>query len=81
MSARAGAVAALLSQVTGTPVDRIGPGFDLQQVAGWSSLRQLMLVSQLESRFGVAFDNADLAQLGTFDGIMGRLDRRLGAAA
>lgn len=76
---RAAAVTALLAQVSGAPAERIGPGFDLQQVGGWSSLRQLMLVSQLESRFGVGFENSDLPALSTFDGIMERLEHRLGA--
>jgi acyl carrier protein len=67
----------LLAQVTHTPSAAIGPGFDCAQSAGWSSLQHLMLISQLEARFDVAFKNEEMPGLATYDAIASALASRL----
>lgn len=76
-----GELRTLLAQATGAPADAIGPGFDCTAQAGWTSLKGLMLLSQLERRFGVTFSNAEIPQLTTFDAIGGAIARHLGAGA
>lgn len=71
----------LLAQVTHTSESAIGPGFDCATTAGWSSLQHLMLVSQLEARFGVTFTNQEIPELATYDAIVGALAERPGASA
>ena len=69
----------LLAQVTHTdPRARSGPGSIAATTAGWSSLQHLMLVSQLESRFGVTFTNREIPELASYDAIVGALAGRLG---
>jgi acyl carrier protein len=59
----------ILAQVLGTPADRIGPGFSAESAPEWTSLNHLMLISQLESEFGVFFTNQEVQQLTSFDRI------------
>ena len=60
----------LLAQVLDVPPDRIGPGFDQADAPSWTSLNQLMLVSQLESEFGFVLSNDDIRQLTSYDRIV-----------
>jgi acyl carrier protein len=69
----------LLAQVTQTDPGSVGPGFHCSRAPGWSSLQHLMLVSQLESRFGVTFSNREIPELTTYDAIVAALANRLGA--
>ncbi len=75
------AVRELLAAVTAADSALVGPGFDCHATPGWSSLKHLMLVSQLESRFGVTFTNAEIPTLATYDAIVAALGRHLGARA
>jgi acyl carrier protein len=70
----------LLVQVTQADAAEVKPGFDCTQAAGWSSLQHLMLVSQLESRFGVTFTNREIPTLASYDAIVAALNGRLGAS-
>ena len=69
----------LLAQVTQADPASVRSGFDCTQAPGWSSLQHLMLVSQLESRFGVAFTNREIPGLTSYDAIVDRVAGRLGA--
>lgn len=69
----------LLVQVTQADAASVKPGFDCTQSVGWSSLQHLMLVSQLESRFGVTFTNREIPTLASYDAIVAALSGRLGA--
>ena len=68
----------LLAQVTQTSPDAVRAGFECSQAPGWSSLQHLMLVSQLESRFGVTFTNREIPELTSYDAIVTALAARLG---
>ena len=69
-----------LSQVLGVPAERIGSGFSAESTPEWTSLNHLMLVSQLESAFGVFFSNQEIQSLTSYDGILAALSGR-GAGA
>ena len=69
-------VQATLAQVLGVPADRVGPGFSADSTPEWTSLNQLMLVSQLESEFGVFFPSQEVQQLTSFDRIVAALAGR-----
>ncbi len=69
----------LLAQVTQTDPGSVGPGFHCSRAPGWSSLQHLMLVSQVESRFGVTFTNHEIPELTSYDAIVAALAGRLGA--
>ena len=68
----------LLAQVAQTDPSAVGPGFQCSEAPGWSSLQHLMLVSQLESRFGVTFTNQEIPGLSSYDAIVAALVGRLG---
>jgi acyl carrier protein len=60
----------LLAQVLDIPADGIGPGFEQTDAPSWTSLNQLMLVSQLESEFVVFLSNEDIRRLTSYDRIV-----------
>ncbi|HEX2638906.1 MAG TPA: acyl carrier protein [Gemmatimonadales bacterium] len=63
-------VRALLAQVLDVPASDVGPGFSEASTATWTSLNHLMLVSQLESEFGLFLSNEQIRQLTSFDRIV-----------
>jgi acyl carrier protein len=65
-----GRVRALLSQVLGVAPEAIGPNFSTDTAPAWTSLNHLMLISQVESEFGVFFTNQEIQQLTSFDRIV-----------
>ena len=60
----------ILSQVFGVPENSIGSGFSAASNPEWTSLNHLMLMSQLESEFGVFFSNQEIQDLTSFDRIV-----------
>jgi acyl carrier protein len=66
----------ILAQVLGAAQDGIGPGFSVESAPEWTSLNHLMLISQLESEFGVFFTNQEVQQLTSFDRILAALAGR-----
>jgi len=73
----AGQIRALLGQVMDVPPESIGSGFDQASCDAWSSLTQSMLISELESRFGVVFSNQEISELTSYDRIVDALARRV----
>lgn len=71
----------LLSQVLDVPEAKVGPELSSKTSAAWTSLNHLMLISQLESEFGVVFSNQEIPQLTSFNAIVETVGRRLGSAA
>jgi acyl carrier protein len=67
----------LLSQMLGLPGEGIGPGTSQETTPSWTSLNHLMLVSQIESEFGLMFSADELRDLTSFDRIIEVLVRRL----
>jgi acyl carrier protein len=66
----------VISEVLGVPAEEIGPGFRTQDHPTWSSLQQLMLVSEVERRFDVTFTNQELPQLTSYDVLRDTIARR-----
>jgi acyl carrier protein len=79
--ARISRVRELLAQVLGVPAAGIGPEFSTSSSSAWTSLNHLMLVSQIESEFGVVFSNQEIRELTSFTAIVETLGRRLGSVA
>jgi acyl carrier protein len=69
----------LLSQVLDVPEANVGPELSSTSSAAWTSLNHLMLISQLESEFGVVFTNQEIRQLTSFTAIIEAMGRRLGS--
>jgi acyl carrier protein len=78
---RTSRVRELLAQVLDVPAISIGPGFSSSSSGAWTSLNHLMLISQIESEFGVVFSNQEIRELTSFTAIVETLDRRLDSAA
>jgi acyl carrier protein len=74
-------VRAVLAEVLDVPAAGIGQGFSAASVASWNSLNHLMMVSQLETEFGVIFSNEEMQALNSFDAIVELLGRRLDSVA
>jgi acyl carrier protein len=78
ISARVGEI---LADILGLPPARVGPGLSTSTSASWTSLNHLMLISQLESEFGVVFSNEEIRELTSFSAIVETLGRRLASSA
>jgi acyl carrier protein len=65
----------LLAQVLDVSADRIGPGFEQADAPSWTSLNHLMLVSQLESEFGLFLSNEEIRRLTSYDRIVETVGR------
>jgi acyl carrier protein len=76
-----GRVREILSQVLGVPTGSIGPGFSSDSAPEWTSLNHLMLVSQIESEFGVFFSTHEVQKLTSFDAIVAALKGQGGTGA
>ena len=71
----------MLAQVLDVPPASIGPEFSATSSGAWSSLNHLMLISQLESEFGVVFSNQEIRELTSFSAIVDTIGRRLDSVA
>ncbi len=69
-------VRTIIGDVLGVPADAIGTGFSATSQPEWTSLNHLMLISQIESEFGVFFSNQEVQQLTSFDQIVTALGDR-----
>ena len=74
---RTSRVRELLAQVLDVPAASVGPEFSTSSSGAWTSLNHLMLISQIESEFGVVFSNQEIRELTSFTAIVDTLDRRL----
>ena len=75
--ARTSRVRDLLAQVLDVPAASVGPEFSASSSSAWTSLNHLMLISQIESEFGVVFSNQEIRELTSFTAIVETLGRRL----
>jgi acyl carrier protein len=71
----------ILAQVLDLSPDAIGKELSTTTSSAWSSLNHLMLVSQLESEFGVVFSSQEIKELTSFSAIVEILGRRLDSVA
>ena len=78
---RTSRVRELLAQVLDVPAASVGPEFSTSSSGAWTSLNHLMLISQIESEFGVVFSNQEIRELTSFTAIVKALDRRLDSVA
>jgi acyl carrier protein len=60
----------LLVQVLGVPSARVGPEFSASSTPAWTSLNHLMLISQIESDFGIIFSNQEIRDVTSFKNIV-----------
>jgi acyl carrier protein len=79
--ARTSRVREMLAQVLDVPATSVGPGFSAGSSGAWTSLNHLMLISQIESEFGVVFSNQEIKELTSFTAIVETLGRRLDSVA
>jgi acyl carrier protein len=78
---RTSRVRELLAQVLDVPAASVGPEFSTSSSSAWNSLNHLMLISQIESEFGVVFSNQEIRELTSFTAIVETLGRRLDSVA
>jgi acyl carrier protein len=77
----AGRVRQLLAQVLDVPETSVGAEFSAASSGAWTSLNHLMLVSQIETEFGVVFSNQEIRDLTSYTAIVDTLGRRLDSVA
>ncbi len=68
-------VAAVLCQVLGVPASEVGPGFSAESSPAWTSLNHLMLISQIESEFGVFFASSEVQELSSYDRLVAAVSK------
>jgi acyl carrier protein len=78
---RTSRVRELLAEVLDVPAASVGPEFSTSSSGAWTSLNHLMLISQIESEFGVVFSNQEIKELTSFTAIVDTLGRRLDSVA
>lgn len=71
----------VMAQVLDLPPGDIGPRISTETASAWSSLTHLMLISQLESEFGVVFSSQEVGGLTSFNAILDALERRRDSVA
>jgi len=71
----------VLAQVLDVPESSVGPELSTASSAAWTSLSHLMLISQLESEFGVVFSSQEIRELTSFSAIVESLGRSLASGA
>ncbi|HEX2220167.1 MAG TPA: hypothetical protein VHG35_15295 [Gemmatimonadales bacterium] len=67
----------VVAQVMDLPAEDVGPGLSASTSTAWTSLNHLMLISQLETEFGVVFSNQEIKELTSYSAILETLGRRL----
>jgi len=76
-----GRVREIMAQVLDLSPEAIDRSVSTTTSSAWTSLNHLMLVSQLESEFGVVFSNQEIKELSSFPAIVEILGRRLDSVA
>jgi len=76
-----GRVREIMAQVLDLSPDAIDTELSTAMSSTWTSLNHLMLVSQIESEFGVVFSNQEIKELSSFPAILEILGRRLDSVA
>lgn len=71
----------LLVQALGVSAASIGPEFSVSSTPAWTSLNHLMMISQVESEFGVFFSNQQIREVTSFKGIVEAVANRLHGGA
>jgi acyl carrier protein len=66
----------VLAQVMDVDPKDIGPEFGQASCDNWGSLTHLMLITELESRFSVAFSSQEVPQLSSYSRIVEALASR-----
>ncbi len=74
-------VRGLLAQVLDVPPESIGPEFSQALIPSWTSLIHLMLMSQIETEFGVFLSNQEIRDLTSFAHIVDTLAQRQSPSA
>ena len=68
------------SALPGATCDEIRTATNFDAMAGWDSLRGVMLLAVLDEEFAVQIDLPELLELGTFDAVKGYLSQRATAS-
>jgi acyl carrier protein len=76
-----GRIREIMAQVLDLSPETIDTTLSTTTSSAWTSLNHLMLVSQLESEFGVVFSNQEIKELSSFPAIVEILGRRLDSVA
>jgi acyl carrier protein len=71
----------VMAQVLDLAPGEIGPELTPETSSAWTSLNHLMLISQLESEFGVVFSSTEVKELTSFTAILDALGRRRDSVA
>ncbi|MBL8324555.1 MAG: acyl carrier protein [Rubrivivax sp.] len=58
-----------------TPADRLGPDTASSEIAGWDSLGVLMLIADLDEKFGIQLDERELYGINGVRSILDLLER------
>jgi acyl carrier protein len=68
----------LIADIMEARPSEVGSDFGADSCANWTSLRHLMLISQVEDRFDVVFTQAEIQKLTGYAAILESLRRRNG---
>lgn len=73
-------IRATLARLTGQDTSKIPADGDLGDALGLDSLGRLELLAEVEERFDMLFDDVDMNDAKTIEGIIGIAERNLGLA-
>ena len=69
----------VFAQVMGIAPDEVAPGLSPESCGAWTSLSHLMLVSEIESTFGIVFSSQEIQELTSYGRIAEVLEKRVGS--
>jgi acyl carrier protein len=69
---------AALSRALGLPAEAITMSSSMDNVAGWDSLRFLLVLTEVEAEFGLKFARGEMRTLRSVKGILGAIAKKRG---
>ena len=69
----------VFTEVMGIAPDDVVPGLSPESCGEWTSLSHLMLVSEIESTFGIVFSSQEIQELTSYERIDEALAERVGS--
>ena len=67
----------ILADILQLPTDQITPTSSPETLPGWDSVQHLNLILALEEEFGTMFEPDEIDQMGSVEGILSVVERRM----
>jgi acyl carrier protein len=69
-------VADIIRRITGNKNLKIDPCFTANDIKNWDSLRHVMIINEIESRYAIQFDLSEMLEMNSVDDICNAVIRK-----